>query len=156
MNLTNWFKLIVIGLILFFGCNSEKYEEETNIFAAYLQENFQESIGKDKHFYLLSNSYVCKNCLSKYIDISDSLLKLKHDNITLISTNRYENLWKLTKKIKILEDKQCALNYENLNLNNFTLFTTQNGKIVDIRNFGMKDINSFIHFFDQNIQNKLD
>ncbi len=156
MNLINCSKYIIISFIFFVGCNSENYKKETNILNVYLQENFKESISEDRHFYILLNSYVCKNCISKHIYILDSLLQFKYDNITLISTNKYKNLENLTKKIKILEDKQGSLDYENLNLNNFTLFTTQNGKIVDIRNFGIEDMNNFIHFFNQNIQNKGD
>lgn len=80
-----------------------------------------------------------KGCISRYLTIIDSLLPKSNKNITLITTLDLKVLATLREKMNILQDTKGNLNYENLNLNNLTLFTTKSGEIIDISYYTVND-----------------
>ena len=123
--------ILTIAFLVSYSCSN--YKKETKIFETYLNDNFNKSIEQHRHCYLLSNSYVCKNCISYYLAILDSsLMNASNKNITIITTLELPGLERLKSKTNFLKDNLGQLNYENLNLNNLTIFSTENGKIVDI------------------------
>lgn len=137
------FPIICIGflvvLISLCACTSKPFSAETEIFKNYLHENFNCEIEPDIHYYFLSGSYACKGCISRYLTIIDSLLPKSNKNITLITTLDLKVLATLREKMNILQDTKGNLNYENLNLNNLTLFTTKSGEIIDISYYTVND-----------------
>ncbi len=134
MTLKNKNRLTAILTIAYLvSCSCINYKKETKIFEKYLNDNFNKCIEQQRHFYLLSNSYVCKNCISYYLAILDSsMMNANNKNITIITTIDLPGLERLKSKTNFLKDNLGQLNYENLNLNNLTIFYTEYGKIVDI------------------------
>ena len=128
---------------MFLGCKPYKYEKETNTFRTYLTDNFSKDIEVKKHYYLLNNSYVCGSCMSSFLTIMDTSINTNNKNITLITTLKFNINKSLSNKIKLLKDNEGQLNYENLNLNNLTLFYTERKRIVKISYFLVGDENKF-------------
>ena len=133
----------LLAFLLLSNCKPEKYEHETKIFEAYMNANFSTSIEQNEHYYLLANSFVCKGGISSYLAYTDSLISTNCKNITLVSTLDYSSSESLSSKVNLLKDSTGQLDYENLELNNLTLFYTKKGKIVNISYFTTSNQNEY-------------
>jgi len=149
------YNILIIAVIVsfLFGCKPDKYENETKILKSYLNDNFSRDIETNKHYYLLSNSYVCKGCISNFLTIIDSLLDSSNKNITFITTVNYDITEKLSGKINLLKDNNGQLNYENLDLNNLTLIYTEKRRIINKSNFLVDSENEFKMEFKKILEN---
>lgn len=136
------------------SCKNKTYKDDTSIFKEYLQNNYNLEIPeKNEHYYLLSNSFVCKGCVVKYLHKMNTMIKTKQNHITLITTIDFKILSKLSKKLNVIFDRKGNLDYENLNISNLTIIHTAKGKIVSITNYGISDSEASISDFEKIIMN---
>jgi len=126
-------------------CEKSPYDAYTKVFREYMLENFKLQVEQSTHYYFISNTFVCRGCVQRYLYMLNDFLDEVNggDDITLITTVPYDVLSRLRSKICVLVDKQRNLDYENLDLNNLNLFVTKDGEIGNVRRFSTEDENEF-------------
>lgn len=141
--------VVMVGIFLLSmnvqTCEKSAYDAYNKIFKAYLHENFNMQIEQTTHYYFISNSFVCRGCVQRYLYMLNDFLDEVNDggDITFIATMNYDILSHLQSKIRVLVDKQRKLDYENLDLNNLNLFVTKDGEIVSVLRISTDDENEF-------------
>lgn len=133
---------IVLLFAVFFcvaSCKTDIYEEETKSLSEYLKANFNKKIGNKSHYYIISNSFVCKGCIASSLSTLDSLLFVKKKSITLIGSIEFSVMDKLEKKISVCRDKNKQIDYLNLGLSNLSIFCTKEQKVIDIKRYKLQD-----------------
>lgn len=130
-------QLLAIIVVTIASCKQNRLEGEKQRFIDYLQTQYQEKPPEEKHFYILSNSYVCRGCVTKHLIIIDSLASIIPHGITIITTQQFKQLEASHKNVRIKFDREKTLDRENLNLNNLTIYTTERGTVVGISHFGI-------------------
>jgi len=138
-----YFLIIIFFLIV--GCKTTPYQKESDLFNNYLLANFEQRIEKEKHYYFIANSYVCKGCIKKYLHVLNSFLvdNQKRTDIYLITTLNYNILNDIESKVSLMIDKDKNIDYENLNLHDLNLYITQDNEIKEIYSYSIEQEDSY-------------
>ena len=138
----------LIGLFLFFttflqSCTT-KYSDETISFQNYLGEVFHEKIPENKHVYLLIAQFRCAGCVEQSLGkIADKISKGLNSEVTIITYDNSIVPFALTRKVKVLLDKNAG--YEAiLSIANIALIKTENGKINAIEMINLDNSDKII------------
>ncbi len=146
--------LICFLVLLAVGCKEKgNYPAKTEVFQVYLQQQFEEQIPEEKHFYFVSNSIVCYNCVVSLLNVLNNEIEDANAAITIVTALDLPNEEQLSRKFSLKKDLDKNLNNENLDLNNLTLFCTEHHYITEIHDFtGDGGIEELRRFIDLNLK----
>ncbi len=146
-----YLKLTPLLLIIILSCKSEStYDvlKQTKLFSDFLVENFNITLSKNKHYYILVSSFGCFGCKEKNIRELDSFIKKEEkNNFTIISNDDVINYGNLIYNTNFYKDSKYSLEKLKFNVANVTLIEVKDKKVTLVKTFNPEDppITDFIN-----------